>query len=111
MVLYDVVWFQVCHSFGGGTWSGMGTLLISKIRGEYPDRMMLTFSVFSSPKVSEVSIVAKMSLYSKLSEISITEIERDTTVCGDLKANKGEIVTSTSRFPLIRPRLDRGVSN
>ncbi|KAF2291936.1 hypothetical protein GH714_042278 [Hevea brasiliensis] len=37
--------FQVCHSLGGGTGSGMGTLLISKIREEYPDRMMLTFSV------------------------------------------------------------------
>ncbi|VAH65089.1 unnamed protein product [Triticum turgidum subsp. durum] len=45
--------FQVCHSLGGGTGSGMGTLLISKIREEYPDRMMLTFSVFPSPKVSE----------------------------------------------------------
>ncbi|KAF3779232.1 Tubulin beta chain [Nymphaea thermarum] len=45
--------FQVCHSLGGGTGSGMGTLLISKIREEYPDRMMLTFSVFPSPKVSD----------------------------------------------------------
>ena len=31
----------MCHSLGGGTGSGMGTLLISKIREEYPDRMML----------------------------------------------------------------------
>ena len=37
--------FQVCQSLGGGTGSGMGTLLISKIREEYPDRIMLTFSV------------------------------------------------------------------
>ncbi|CAF1731440.1 BnaCnng67810D [Brassica napus] len=29
--------FQVCHSLGGGTGSGLGTLLISKIREEYPD--------------------------------------------------------------------------
>ena len=36
---------------GGGTGSGMGTLLISKIREEYPDRIMETFSVFPSPKV------------------------------------------------------------
>ncbi|MFS7908222.1 putative purine-nucleoside phosphorylase [Helianthus anomalus] len=49
----DVVRFQVCHSHGGGTGSGTGTLLISKIREEYPDRMMLTFSVFPSPKVSD----------------------------------------------------------
>ena len=31
--------------------SGMGTLLISKIREEYPDRIMNTFSVIPSPKV------------------------------------------------------------
>jgi hypothetical protein len=34
----------------------MGTLLISKIREEYPDRMMLTFSVFPSPKVSDTIV-------------------------------------------------------
>lgn len=51
-----VAGFQVCHSLGGGTGSGMGTLLISKIREEYPDRMMLTFSVFPSPKVSDTVV-------------------------------------------------------
>ena len=44
--------FQLAHSLGGGTGSGMGTLLISKIREEYPDRIMTTFSVVPSPKVS-----------------------------------------------------------
>ena len=48
--------FQMCHSLGGGTGSGMGTLLISKIREEYPDRMMLTFSVVPSPKVSDTVV-------------------------------------------------------
>ena len=43
--------FQLTHSLGGGTGSGMGTLLNSKIREEYPDRMMVTFSIFPSPKV------------------------------------------------------------
>ncbi|KAI4973199.1 hypothetical protein ZWY2020_028907, partial [Hordeum vulgare] len=38
--------FQVCHSLGGGTRSSMGALLISKIGEEYPDCLMLTFSVF-----------------------------------------------------------------
>src|SRR3569832_309800 len=32
--------FQITHSMGGGTGSGMGTLLVSKIREEYPDRIM-----------------------------------------------------------------------
>jgi tubulin beta len=48
--------FQVTHSLGGGTGSGMGTLLISKIREEYPDRMMCTFSVMPSPKVSDTVV-------------------------------------------------------
>uniref|UniRef100_A0A6A7G2M7 Tubulin beta chain n=3 Tax=Hirondellea gigas TaxID=1518452 RepID=A0A6A7G2M7_9CRUS len=48
--------FQITHSLGGGTGSGMGTLLISKIREEYPDRMMCTFSVFPSPKVSDTVV-------------------------------------------------------
>ena len=43
--------FQLTHSLGGGTGSGMGTLLISKIREEYPDRIMNTYSVVPSPKV------------------------------------------------------------
>ena len=46
--------FQLTHSLGGGTGSGMGTLLISKIREEYPDRIMTTFSVVPSPKVTSV---------------------------------------------------------
>jgi len=48
--------FQICHSLGGGTGSGLGTLLISKIREEYPDRMMCTFSVMPSPKVSDTVV-------------------------------------------------------
>ena len=36
--------FQLTHSMGGGTGAGMGTLLISKIREEYPDRVMCTYS-------------------------------------------------------------------
>jgi len=31
-------------------------LLISKTREEYPDRMILTFSVFPSPKVSDTMV-------------------------------------------------------
>ncbi|CED83103.1 alpha-beta tubulin [Phaffia rhodozyma] len=48
--------FQITHSLGGGTGAGMGTLLISKIREEYPDRIMATFSVLPSPKVSDTVI-------------------------------------------------------
>ena len=43
-------------TLGGGTGSGMGTLLISRIREEYPDRMMCSFSVYPSPKVSDAVV-------------------------------------------------------
>ncbi|ETO32482.1 Tubulin beta chain [Reticulomyxa filosa] len=63
--------FQITHSLGGGTGSGMGTLLVSKIREEYPDRMLATFSVFPSPKVmhqlvenaDEVMVIDNEALY------------------------------------------------
>jgi len=48
--------FQITHSLGGGTGSGMGTLLISKIREEYPDKILCTFPVFPSPKVSDTVV-------------------------------------------------------
>ncbi|KAI1294938.1 Tubulin beta-3 chain [Halotydeus destructor] len=48
--------FQLCHSLGGGTGSGMGTLVIAKLREEYPDRIMNTFSVTPSPKVSDTVV-------------------------------------------------------
>jgi len=48
--------FQLTHSLGGGTGSGMGTLLISKMREEYPDRIMTSFSVVPSPKVSNTVV-------------------------------------------------------
>jgi len=48
--------FQIFHSLGGGTGSGMGTLLLLKIRDAYPDRMTCTYSVYPSPKVSDTVV-------------------------------------------------------
>eukprot|EP01132_Coremiostelium_polycephalum_P000945 gene945-1197_t len=48
--------FQFTHSIGGGTGSGLGTLLIKTIREDYPDRMMCTFSVVPSPRVSNAVV-------------------------------------------------------
>jgi len=44
------------HSLGGGTGSGLGSLLLSKFREEFPDRMLATFSILPSPKVSETVV-------------------------------------------------------
>ncbi|CEP07068.1 hypothetical protein [Parasitella parasitica] len=48
--------FQLAHSLGGGTGSGLGSLLLSKIREEYPDRILSTYSVLPSPKVSDTVV-------------------------------------------------------
>ena len=45
--------FQLTHSLGGGSGSGLGTSLISEMQEEYPDRIMRTFSFVPSPKVDK----------------------------------------------------------
>lgn len=40
--------FQMTHSLGGGTGSGLGTLLVSNLRDEFNDRMLATYSVAPS---------------------------------------------------------------
>ncbi|KAK2104237.1 Tubulin beta-8 chain [Saguinus oedipus] len=48
--------FQLTHSLGGRTGSGMGTLLMGKIREEYPDKIINTFSILPSFKVSNTVV-------------------------------------------------------
>jgi tubulin beta len=47
--------FQLTHSLAGGTGSGMGTLLLSKIKEDYPDRMIMSYSVFPSKDSSTIT--------------------------------------------------------
>ena len=48
--------FQLVHSLGGGTGSGLGTLILEKLMEEFPDRMNVSFSVFPSSAVSDVVV-------------------------------------------------------
>jgi tubulin beta len=48
--------FQLTHSVGGGTGSGLGSLLLQKLAEEYPDKLAFNFSVFPSPAVSNVVV-------------------------------------------------------
>ncbi|TXT15815.1 hypothetical protein VHUM_00318 [Vanrija humicola] len=74
--------FQLLHSLGGGTGSGLGALLLSKIREEYPDRMLATFSVFPSPKVSETVVEP----YNAILSTHILVENSDITCCIDNEA-------------------------
>lgn len=44
--------FLVFHSFGGGTGSGFGALLLDQLATEYAKKAKLEFSVYPSPRVS-----------------------------------------------------------
>lgn len=48
--------FQMVHSIGGGTGSGMGSLLVNRLRDEYQERIINTFTVIPSEKVSETVV-------------------------------------------------------
>ncbi|CAH1108866.1 unnamed protein product [Psylliodes chrysocephalus] len=48
--------FQIVHSIGGGTGSGMGSLLMDKLKEEYTDRIISTFTIVPSPKVSDTVV-------------------------------------------------------
>ncbi|XP_017855716.1 tubulin beta chain isoform X2 [Drosophila mojavensis] len=74
--------FQLAHSLGGGTGSGLGTLLISKVREEYPDRIMNSFSVVPSPKVSEVVVEP----YNATLSVHELCVNTDETFCIDNEA-------------------------
>lgn len=47
--------FQIVHSLGGGTGSGLGTQIMENVRQEFPKRTINTFSVVPSAAVSAVS--------------------------------------------------------
>lgn len=111
--------FQIAHSLGGGTGSGMGTLLIRKIKEEYPDRIMETFSVFPSLKVSDVvvepynSVLTVNQLIETCDEVQVIDNEALYDICAKSLRIKtptyGDInhlvsaamsgVTSCLRFP------------
>ena len=103
--------FQLTHSLGGGTGSGMGTLLISKIREEYPDRIMNTFSVVPSPKVSDtvVEVSANRRIFWAIREHdrSLTQFDSSSSFNIDLPE------TCLSSLPSDRSRFseDKAISS
>eukprot|EP01083_Nonionella_stella_P306515 1073799_1 len=49
--------FEIYHSFGGGTGSGLGTLVLRKLRDTYPGRILATFSVVTRSRFAvEVNV-------------------------------------------------------
>jgi tubulin beta len=74
--------FQVVHSIGGGTGSGMGSLLFQKLKEEYQQQVINTFTVIPSPKVSETVVEPYNAVLSLADMIQTT----DETICIDNEA-------------------------
>lgn len=74
--------FQMVHSIGGGSGSGMGSLLLKKLKEEYPDRIINTFSVIPSPKVSETVVEP----YNAILSLNEMICNTDEAVCIDNEA-------------------------
>ncbi|KAK7961084.1 beta-tubulin [Apiospora saccharicola] len=85
--------FQMAHSLGGGTGSGLGTLLLEKLRDEFPDRTMATFSVLPSASVSE----ALVEPYNAVLSINQLIENSDATFCIDNEALYNMSQRSTSK--------------
>lgn len=66
--------FMISHSVGGGTGSGLGSLLLKKLSVEYGKKTKVGFTVYPSPKIS-TSIVepynAVLSMHSLLEHIDV----------------------------------------
>ena len=41
---FVITGFQIMQSIGGGSGSGLGSLVLNRLREEYPDRMLLFIS-------------------------------------------------------------------
>merc|ERR1711881_105919 len=73
--------FQITHSLGGGTGSGMGTLLISKIRATVVEPYNATLSVHQLVEnADEVMVLDNEALY----DICFRTLKLTTPTYGDL---------------------------
>ncbi|KAK6640418.1 hypothetical protein RUM44_012112 [Polyplax serrata] len=77
--------FQMLHALGGGTGSGLGSLLISKMTDEYPSRLITNYSIFPSPIVCN-SVVEPYNAILTLNHL--IEYSRE-TYCMDNEALNG----------------------
>lgn len=107
------------HALGGGTGSGLTALLLEQLREEYTDRIIATFSVYPSPKLSETvvepynAVLASNHLVETADEVMVLDNEALYDICfrtlhlahpsyGDLNqlvANVMAGVTGSLRFP------------
>ncbi|KAG8949793.1 Tubulin beta-2 chain [Tulasnella sp. 424] len=104
--------FQIIQSLGGGTGSGLGSLVMAKIREEVPDRMLSTFSILPSPKNADTVVEPYNSILTlhQLIETSDLSICIDNEALYGLSARLGGKTTEFSQLNSIVAQVMAGVS-
>ena len=82
--------FMFAHSTGGGTGSGMGSLILKRLREKYPKSPIFSFSIFPSPKISETVVEPYNSVLtaSTLSKYSSAATVLDNEALFNIAVNK-----------------------
>ncbi len=91
--------FMLSYGLGGGTGSGMGTLLMSKIREEYPDKIMSTPILFPH-KHSQGTV---LEIYNAVLSMHYNMADSDLTLSFDNPAINKYL---THNYPIGSPSLD-----
>ncbi|XP_026666869.1 tubulin beta chain-like isoform X2 [Ceratina calcarata] len=73
---------QVVHSLSGGTGGGMGSLLLERLKEEYPERIVKTYSVIPCAEMSDVVVEP----YNAILSLSKAVDHTDQTFCVDNRA-------------------------
>jgi len=104
--------FQLIQSLGGGTGSGLGSLVLSKIREEVPDRMLATFSILPSPKNADTVVEPYNSVLTmhQLVETSDLTFCIDNEALHKISARLGGKTTEFSQLNSIVAQVMAGVS-
>jgi len=81
--------FTIFQTLGGGVGSGMGALLLGKLKDNYPSALLSTFSIHPSPKVSDVVVEPYNAVlgYHKLLEHSDTTFILDNEALSNIATN------------------------
>ncbi|KAF7418466.1 hypothetical protein HZH68_001119 [Vespula germanica] len=82
---------QLVHSLGGGTGGGMGSLLLQKLKEEYVDRILKSYIILPTPKMSNI-IVESYNATLKLASPTYSDLNY-------LISNCMAGVTTCFRFP------------
>lgn len=84
--------FIITHSIGGGTGSGLGSLLVETLKKEFPKKIIMTFSVFPSPLLSDAVIEPYNSIMTidRLTEFADQTIVLDNHALYNIAVNQGE---------------------